>query len=40
MKYTVLKIVGGEPPSNEVLSAKLTPVVILKRLVNKFQRIH
>jgi large subunit ribosomal protein L12e len=25
MKYTVLKIVGGEPPSNAVLSAKLTP---------------
>ena len=25
MKQTVLKIVGGEPPSNAVLSAKLTP---------------
>ena len=25
MKHTVLKIVGGEPPSNAVLSAKLTP---------------
>jgi len=25
IKYVMLKIVGGEPPSNAVLSAKLSP---------------
>ena len=25
VKHVVLKIVGGEPPSNAVLSAKLSP---------------
>ena len=30
VKYVSLKVVGGEPPSNAVLSAKLSPFGVVR----------
>jgi hypothetical protein len=32
IKYVNLKVVGGEPPSNAVLSAKLSPYGVVRIL--------
>ncbi len=35
MKTVILKVVGGEPPSNAVLSAKLSPFGVVRLILNK-----
>ena len=39
MKFITMKVVGGEPPSNAVLSAKLAHLVVTqKKLEKQFQK--
>lgn len=39
IKYVNLKVVGGEPPSNAVLSAKLSPFGVVNNIINSLKRI-
>ena len=37
MKYVMLKVVGGEPASNAVLSAKLSPFGVVRIIIYRVE---
>ena len=37
MKFVILKVVGGEPASNAVLSAKLSPFGVVRIYFNQIE---